>query len=62
MTFEDAVIKAIKAYYAGKEPTKILEVQKPKKFSKSYYDEIEKQFVVEDKKSKKKKDEATDGN
>lgn len=59
MTFEDAVIKAIKAYYAGKEPTKILEVQKPKKFSKSYFDEIEKQFVT-DKPAKKKgnKDDA----
>lgn len=54
MTFEDAIIKAIKAYYDGKEPTKILEVQKPKKFSKAYYDEIEKQFVG-DKEAKPKK-------
>lgn len=53
MTFEDAVIKSIRGYYSGKEPTKILEVQKPKKFSKSYFDEIEEQVLKPDKKSKK---------
>ena len=53
MTFEDAVIKAIRGYYAGKEPSKILEVQKPKKFSKSYYDEIEKQVLKTAQKTKK---------
>lgn len=53
MTFEEAVIKSVKAFYDGKTPQELLSVKPSKKFNKEYFDRLEEQ-VLGSKKSKKK--------
>lgn len=59
MTFEEAVLKSIKAYYNGKQPKELLAVQNSKKYSKEFFDNLEEQLLG-GKKAKKKKGAAND--
>lgn len=53
MTFEEAVIKSVRAFYDGKVPKELLSVKPSTKFNKEYFDRLEEQ-VLGSKKSKKK--------
>lgn len=58
MTFEEAIIKAVKKYYEGRDPEELLESQEGEsKYTREYFDELEEELLESDtkKKSKKKK-------
>lgn len=54
MTFEEAVLKSIRAYYGGKQPKELMAVQPSKKFHKEFFDNLEEQILGSKKKTKKK--------
>lgn len=58
MTFEEAIIKAVRKYYAGKDPEALLEASEGEfKYTREYFDELEEELTPSDKKKKSKKDE-----
>ena len=49
MKFDEAVAKAIKTYYGGKLPEKVLELQGgTTKYTPEYFDEVEKELTGEE--------------
>lgn len=60
MTFEEAVVTAVRKYYNGQEPEELLKAQEGEsKYTREYFDELEEEIVPsgKKKKSKSKKDE-----
>ena len=58
MTFEEAIVKAVRKYYAGKEPEALIEASEGEfKYTREYFDELEEELVPSDKKKKSKKDD-----
>lgn len=45
MTFEEAIIKSIKAYLDGEMPQELLEVSEDTKYTPEYFDELEKDIM-----------------
>ncbi len=45
MTFEEAVIKSIKAYLEGEMPQELMEVNKDSKYTPEYFDALEKEIM-----------------
>ena len=42
MTFEEAIVKAVRKYYAGKDPEALLEASEGEfKYTREYFDELE---------------------
>lgn len=59
MTFEEAIIKAVRKYYAGKDPEALLEASEGEfKYTREYFDELEEELIPSDTKKKSKKDDA----
>lgn len=59
MTFEEAIVKAVRKYYAGKEPEALIEASEGEfKYTREYFDELEEELVPSDIKKKSKKDDA----
>lgn len=58
MTFEEAIIKSVRKYYAGKDPEALMEASEDGfKYTREYFDELEAELVPSDKKTKSKKDD-----
>jgi len=58
MTFEEAIITAVRKYYAGKDPEALLEASEGEfKYTREYFDELEEELMPSKKKKKSKKDE-----
>lgn len=58
MTFEEAIVTAVRKYYAGKDPEKLLEASEGDfKYTREYFDALEEELMSSDKKEKSKKDE-----
>lgn len=60
MTFEDAIVLAVKKYYAGTDPVALMEAQEGEmKYTREYFDDLEEELLAskDGKKSKKKKDD-----
>lgn len=60
MTFEDAIVLAVKKYYAGTDPEALMEAQEGEiKYTREYFDELEEELLASKggKKPKKKKDD-----
>lgn len=62
MTFEDAIVLAVKKYYAGTDPEALMEAQEGEiKYTREYFDELEEELLAskggkKPKKNKKKDD------
>lgn len=48
MTFEEAIIKSIKVYRSGKDPEELFKVVGGVKYTRDYFDELEKELVGEE--------------
>jgi hypothetical protein len=58
MTFEEAIRKSIRAFMKGDMPTSLIEASGGKmKYDQKFFDDLEKEILGEDKKSKKKGEE-----
>jgi hypothetical protein len=58
MTFEEAIVIAVRKYYAGKDPEALIESSEGEfKYTREYFDELEEELVPSKKKKKSKKDE-----
>ena len=58
MTFEEAIVKAVRKYYAGKDPEALLEASEGEfKYTREYFDELEEELIPSDPKKKSKKDD-----
>ena len=59
MTFEEAIVVAVRKYYAGKDPEELMKAQDGEmKYTREYFDELEEELIPSGKKKKKsKKDE-----
>jgi hypothetical protein len=60
MTFEDAIVLAVKKYYAGTDPEALMGAQEGEiKYTREYFDELEEELLASKggKKPKKKKDD-----
>jgi len=55
MTFEEAIKKSIKAYFAGKMPTELGAVSEDLKYTREYLDDLEEKLVGKKKKKSSKK-------
>lgn len=55
MKFEEAIIKSIKAYREGKDPDELFKVVGKVKYTREYFDELEKSLVGEKKDKEKKR-------
>jgi|TARA_R110002153_G_scaffold87321_3_gene216091 hypothetical protein len=60
MTFEEAIIKSVKAYLDGEMPTELMGAAKETKYTPEYFDELEEELVNKPQKPKKKKKEVED--
>mgnify|MGYP003121811741 CR=1 FL=1 len=45
MTFEEAIVKSVKAYLDGTVPKELLEVSEDSKYTPEYFDELEKEIM-----------------
>jgi hypothetical protein len=45
MTFEEAIRRSIKAYFDGKDPTKLNEVKGEVRYTREYFDEMEEELI-----------------
>lgn len=58
MTFEDAVVKSVQQYYAGKDPVALMKASgKESRYTREYFDELEEEMCGPKKKTKKSKKE-----
>ena len=58
MTFEEAIVIAVRKYYAGKDPEALMESSEGEfKYTREYFDELEEELVPSSKNKKTKKDE-----
>lgn len=57
MKFEDAILRSIKAYRKGKQPEELMKAVGEIKYTKDYFDELEKALMESKGKKKKKKPE-----
>ena len=53
MTFEEAIIKSVKAYLEGEMPTELMGASKETKYTPEYFDELEEELMKDPKKNKK---------
>lgn len=61
MTFEDAIVASIRAYYKGIEPENYLKEKGEVKYTREYFDQLEEEFLKDKKSKKKKMKESEDG-
>jgi hypothetical protein len=45
MTFEEAIVKSVKAYLEGDMPKELMEASKETKYTPEYFDELEKEIT-----------------
>tara|TARA_R110001592_G_scaffold164521_1_gene398675 strand:+ start:2273 stop:2476 length:204 start_codon:yes stop_codon:yes gene_type:complete len=58
MKFEEAIIIAVRKYYAGKDPEALIEASEGDfKYTREYFDELEEELIPSDKKTKSEKDD-----
>lgn len=57
MTFEEAIIKSVKAYLNGELPTELMGTSKETKYTPEYFDELEEELLKESGKDKEVEDE-----
>jgi hypothetical protein len=57
MTFEEAIIKSVKAYLKGEMPTELMGTSKETKYTPEYFDELEEELMKEPAKEKEVEDE-----
>ena len=57
MTFEEAIIKSVKAYLNGEMPTELIGTSKETKYTPEYFDELEEELMKEPAKEKEVEDE-----
>lgn len=55
MTFEEAIIKAVRKYYEGEDPLELMAAQgKEIKYTREYFDELEEELLSPKKKKRRK--------
>jgi ABC-type transporter lipoprotein component MlaA len=61
MTFEEAIVTAVRKYYAGKDPEALMEASEGEfKYTREYFDELEEEIMSSSEDKKSKKDEEVD--
>ena len=58
MTFEEAIVIAVRKYYSGKDPEALLDASEGElKYTREYFDELEEELTASDKNKKPVKNE-----
>lgn len=62
MTFEEAIIKSVKAYLDGEMPSELVGASKETKYTPEYFDELEEELMKKPEKTKEVDDEEQSSN
>jgi len=57
MTFEEAIIKSVKAYLDGEMPTELMGASEESKYTPEYFDELEEELMKKPTKEEEVEDE-----